>query len=97
MATPSGLMFFLPGIEELHALRDSLGVIVSANFRSGLTVATDRALFPFCTATGRNAHAKSLFNSHAGMRSSWSFSPDTIGSLSRLAHTGSRHRRRAYG
>ena len=37
------------------------------------------SLFPFCTATGRNAHAKSLFNSHAGMRCLMVFPPDKIG------------------
>jgi DNA polymerase I-like protein with 3'-5' exonuclease and polymerase domains len=37
------------------------------------------SLFPFCTATGRNAHAKSLFNAHAGMRSFMAFPRDKIG------------------
>ena len=37
------------------------------------------SLFPFGTATGRNAHAKSIFNAHAGMRSFMLFPPDTIG------------------
>ena len=37
------------------------------------------SLFPFCTATGRNAHAKSLFNAHASMRSFMVFPHDTIG------------------
>ena len=37
------------------------------------------SLFPFCTATGRNAQAKSLFNAHAGMRSFMVFPPDKIG------------------
>ena len=36
-------------------------------------------LFPFGTATGRNAHAKSLYNAHAGMRSFMVFPPDKIG------------------
>jgi DNA polymerase I len=36
-------------------------------------------LFPFGTATGRNAHGKSLYNAHAGMRSFMRFSPDRIG------------------
>jgi DNA polymerase I len=36
-------------------------------------------LFPFCTATGRNAHSKSLYNAHAGMRSFMVFPADTIG------------------
>jgi DNA polymerase I-like protein with 3'-5' exonuclease and polymerase domains len=37
------------------------------------------SLFPFCTATGRNAHAKSLYNAHASMRSFMVFAPDSIG------------------
>jgi DNA polymerase-1 len=37
------------------------------------------SLFPFCTATGRNAHAKSLFNAHAAMRSFMVFPSDVIG------------------
>jgi DNA polymerase-1 len=37
------------------------------------------SLFPFCTTTGRNAHSKSLFNAHAGMRSFMVFPPDVIG------------------
>src|SRR5215472_17858162 len=36
------------------------------------------SLFPFGTATGRNAHAKSIFNAHAGMRSLIVSSPDVI-------------------
>ena len=37
------------------------------------------SLFPFCTATGRNAHSKSLYNNHASMRSFMVFPPDIIG------------------
>jgi DNA polymerase I len=36
------------------------------------------SLFPFCTTTGRNAHAKSLFNAHASVRSFMVFPKDTI-------------------
>jgi hypothetical protein len=64
-----GLMAHVPGIENLHALRDSLGVIVRAKLPIGRDGRNRPSLFPFCTATGRNAHAKSLFNAHAGMRS----------------------------
>ena len=80
------IMYHVPGIEALHALRDSLGVIVKArSCRSAATAAIARSLFPFGTATGRNAHAKSLYNAHAGMRSFMVFPPDTIGVLSGLA------------
>jgi DNA polymerase I len=73
------LMSFLPGIERLHALRDGLGVIVRATLPIGHDGRNRPSLFPFCTATGRNAHAKSLFNAHAGMRSFMVFPPDKIG------------------
>jgi DNA polymerase I-like protein with 3'-5' exonuclease and polymerase domains len=36
-------------------------------------------LFPFGTATGRNAHTKSPYNAHAGMRGFMLFPRDTIG------------------
>ena len=55
-----------PAIEGLHALRDSIGVIVRARIPIGRDGRNRPSLFPFGTATGRNAHAKSLFNAHAG-------------------------------
>jgi hypothetical protein len=58
-----------PGIEGLHALRDSLGVIVRARLPIGKDGRNRPSIFPFGTATGRNAHAKSLYNAHASMRS----------------------------
>jgi len=73
------LMYHVPGIEELHALRDSIGFIVRAKVPIGPDNRNRPSLFPFGTATGRNAHAKSLFNAHAGMRSFMVFPPDTIG------------------
>jgi hypothetical protein len=73
------MMYHVPGIEELHALRDSLGFIVKARLPIGPDGRNRPSLFPFGTATGRNAHAKSLFNVHAGMRSFMVFPPDTIG------------------
>jgi DNA polymerase-1 len=63
------LMYHAPGIEGLHALRDSLGVVVRAKLPIGRDKRNRPSLFPLCTATGRNAHAKSLYNAHAGMRS----------------------------
>ena len=72
------LMTFIPGAEELHALRDSLGVIVRAKLPIGRDGRNRPSLFPFCTTTGRNAHARSLYNAHAGMRSFMSF-PNKIG------------------
>jgi hypothetical protein len=73
------MMSHMPGIAELHALRDSLGFIVKARLPIGRDGRNRPSLFPFCTATGRNAHAKSLYNTHAGMRSFMVFPPDTIG------------------
>ena len=73
------LMYHVPGIERLHALRDSLGVIVRARLPIGKDGRNRPSLFPFGTATSRNAHAKSLYNAHAGMRGFIVFPPDKIG------------------
>jgi hypothetical protein len=73
------MMSHLPGIEGLHALRDSLGFIVKARLPIGQDGRNRPSLFPFGTATGRNAHAKSIYNVHAGMRSFMVFPPDKIG------------------
>ncbi len=72
------LMYHVPGIEGLHALRDSLNVIVKAKLPIGRDGRNRPSLFPFGTVTGRNAHAKSLYNAHAGMRSLMVFDPDTL-------------------
>ena len=72
------LMYHVPGIEGLHALKDSLGVIVRAQLPIGPDGRNRPSLFPFATTTGRNAHAKSLFNAHAGTRGFMLFSPDKI-------------------
>lgn len=71
-------MYHVPGIEGLHALKDSLGVIVRAQLPIGPDGRNCPSLFPFATTTGRNAHAKSLFNAHAGTRGFMLFSPDKI-------------------
>jgi hypothetical protein len=73
------LMYHVPGIEGLHALRDSLGFIVKARLPIGKDGRNRPSLFPFGTATGRNAHAKSPYNAHAGMRSFMVFPPGSIG------------------
>ncbi len=82
------IMYHQPGIEGLHALSDSLGVIVRAKLPIGPDGRNRPSLFPFCTATGRNAHAKSLFNAHAGMRGFITFPPARLASTS----TGARRR-----
>ena len=68
-----------PAIEGLHALRDSLGVIGRARIPIGRDGRNRPSLFPFGTATGRNAQAKSLFNAHASMRSFMKFPANKIG------------------
>jgi hypothetical protein len=73
------LMSHIPGIEELSALRDSISFIIKATLPIGRDGRNKCSLFPFCTATGRNAHAKSLYNVHAGMRSFMVFPEDKIG------------------
>jgi DNA polymerase I len=73
------MMYHLPGIEGLHALRDSIGFIAKARLPIGRDGRNRPSLFPFCTATGRNAHAKSPYNAHAGVRSFMLFPPGTIG------------------
>jgi DNA polymerase I len=67
------MMYHVPGIEALHALKDSLRVIVGAKLPIGRDGRNRPKLFPFCTKTGRNAHTSSLFNAHAGMRSFMKF------------------------
>ena len=56
------LMSHVPGIDGLHALRDGLRVIANANLPIGRDARNRPSLFPFGTATGRNAHSKSLYN-----------------------------------
>jgi hypothetical protein len=73
------LMYHVPGIEGLHALRDSLGFIVKARLPIGKDGRNRPSLFPFGTTTGRNAHAKSPYNAHAGMRSFMVFPPGSVG------------------
>jgi DNA polymerase family A len=74
-----GMMSHIPGVAGIHALRDSIGFIVRARLPIGPDGRNRPSLFPFCTATGRNAHARSPFNAHAGLRSFMLFPPETIG------------------
>jgi hypothetical protein len=73
------LMRHYPGIIGLHAMRDALRVIVTAKLPIGPDGRNRPSLHPFNAATGRNAHAKSLFNAHAGLRGFMRFPPDVIG------------------
>ena len=76
-------------------LRDSLGVIVRARIPIGPDGRNRPSLFPFATATSRNAQAKSLYNAHASMRSFMKFPARQDRALSRLANPGSRRCRGA--
>ena len=68
-----------PALEGLHALSDALGVIVRARIPIGRDGRNRPKIFPFGTATGSNAHAKSLFNAHARLRSFMLFPEGSIG------------------
>jgi hypothetical protein len=72
-------MYHVPGVEDLHALRDSINFINNAWLPIGGDGRNRPSLFPFGAATGRNAHARSLFNAHAGMRSFMVFPTGVIG------------------
>jgi hypothetical protein len=73
------MMSIFPGVAGIHALRDTINFIAKAKLPIGRDGRNRPSLFPFGTASGRNAHAKSIFNAHAGMRSLIVFSPDKIG------------------
>jgi DNA polymerase-1 len=73
------LMYHVPGIEALHALRDSLGFIAKARLPIGPDGRNRPSLFPFGTASGRNAHSKSPYNAHAAVRSFMLFGQNSIG------------------
>ena len=73
------LMYHEDGIQNLHTLRDSVGFINKATMPIGRDGRNRPSLFPFCTATGRNAHARSPFNAHAGCRGFILFPPESVG------------------
>jgi hypothetical protein len=73
------MMGHIPGIQGISALRESLRVIISNKLPIGSDGINRPSLFPFGTSTGRNAHAKSLFNCHAALRSFIRFPEDKIG------------------
>jgi DNA polymerase I-like protein with 3'-5' exonuclease and polymerase domains len=72
-------MAFVPGVSDINALRKSLGFILRTRMPIGADGRNRCSLMPFCTATGRNAHSRSIFNAHAGMRSLIKFPRDEIG------------------
>ena len=82
------IMYHVPGIEELHALKDSLGVIVRAKLPIGPDGRNRPSLFPFCTATGRNAHARACSTPMPACAASSPFRPTRSAFIS----TGGRRR-----
>jgi hypothetical protein len=58
-----------PSVAGVSALRDSLSFLQKATLPIGRDRRNRPSLMPFNTATSRNAHSKSLFNTHAGLRS----------------------------
>jgi hypothetical protein len=75
------LMQDVPGVRGIYILRNSLRIISGAR---ELPIGPDGInrpkIFPFCTSTGGNAHAQSLFNCHAGLRGLIKFPERKIGS-----------------
>ena len=67
------MMSHYPGVAGIYALREVLSFIRSPIGRDGRN---RPSLMPFGTATGRNAHSKSIYNTHAGLRSFMVFPPD---------------------
>ena len=88
------MMYHIPGIEGLHALTRQHRLHRRARLPIGPDGRNRPSLFPFCTATGRNAHAKSPFNAHAGMRSFMRVPARHDRRLSRLADARGRCCRR---
>jgi hypothetical protein len=76
---PFGIMGNVPGIDELHALRDCLSFINKARLPIGPDGRNRPSLFPFGTASSRNAHARSPYNAHAAVRSFMKFPPEATG------------------
>jgi hypothetical protein len=60
------LMYHVPGIEGLHALRDSLGFIVKVRLPIGKDGRNRPSLFPFGTATGKETSRKRNSDRTAG-------------------------------
>jgi hypothetical protein len=73
------LNYIYPGVEGLHALKDSLGFIAHARLPIGRDGRNRPSLFPYGTASGRNAQARSPFNAHAGVRSFIKYPEHSIG------------------
>ena len=79
MATPSGSCITCPESKGCTRCATASASSCARSIPIGRDGRNRPSLFPFCTATGRNAQAKSLFNAHAGMRSFMVFPPDKIG------------------
>ena len=74
------MMYHVPGVEGLHALRDSLGVIVTAKLPIGPRRAQPaEPVSVLHRDRPQRAPRRACYNAHAGMRSFMVFPPDTIG------------------
>ena len=69
------LMYHVPGIEGLHALRDSLGVVVRAKLPIGHD-GNPAEPIPVLHRHRAKRARQSFYNAHAGMRSFTVFPPD---------------------
>ena len=58
----------VPAVAGLHVLRDTVGFIAKARLPIGRDGRNRPSLFPLGAASGRNAHRKSPYNAHAGVR-----------------------------
>jgi DNA polymerase-1 len=70
---------YAPEIMGIHTLRKSLRAIIGSKLPIGRDGRNRPSLFPFGTRTGRNAHKRTLFNTHAGLRPFLIFPPAKIG------------------
>jgi DNA polymerase I len=72
-------MSWIDAIKNLQILKDTLRIIVSGDLPIGPDGRNRASLFPFQTLSTRNAHGKSIYNQHAGMRGLIVFPKDVIG------------------
>ena len=73
------MMYHVPGIEGCTHCATAWALLSRRRLPIGRDGRNRPSLFPFGTATGRNAHAKSPYNAHAGMRAFMVSRRDAIG------------------
>ena len=87
------LMYHVPGIEGLHALRDSLGVIVRAKLPIGATAAIAQACFRSAPPPAATRIPKACITRTPACAHSWSFRRTRSASI----WTGARRKSRSPG